>query len=66
MSKQEKVKNHLNKGKSITAIDALKLYGSFRLSAIIFNLRKEGMKITSEVMTKNGSNFAKYTLVKSE
>lgn len=64
MSKQEQVKNHLLQGKPITPLDALTLYGSFRLSAIIFNLRNQGMNIKTEPCKRNGSVFAKYSLVK--
>lgn len=41
MSKQSQVLQHLKKEKYITPVDAYKLYGSLRLSAIIFNLRQE-------------------------
>lgn len=40
------VKKHLEDGKSITPYGALTLYGSLRLSAIIFDLKKDyGMDI---------------------
>jgi hypothetical protein len=50
MKKQEsqlkKVKSHLLSGRSITPIDALNLYGSFRLAALVHVLRhQEGMDI---------------------
>ena len=37
------VRDHLQRGKTITPLEALREYGSLRLSAIIFNLKKEGM-----------------------
>lgn len=42
------IRAHLLKGKHITQLDALRLYGALRLSAIIFDLRKEGMDIVTE------------------
>lgn len=48
MSKKKIVENHLNEGKTITSMEAFEKYGITRLSAIIFNLRKEGMVILAE------------------
>jgi hypothetical protein len=42
-----KVKIHLMNKKSITSWDAITLYRATRLSAIIFNLRRQGMNIVS-------------------
>lgn len=41
MTKQQAVLNHLKKYRNITPLEALKEYGSMRLGAIIFNLRKD-------------------------
>ena len=35
-------------GKSITQLEALSLYGCLRLSAVIFDLREEGLPIVTE------------------
>ena len=40
-SQANKVKKYLEAGNSITPIDALKMFGSFRLAAIICNLKKD-------------------------
>ena len=42
------VRQHLLEGKSITQLEALNLCGSLRLSAIIFDLREEGLPIITE------------------
>lgn len=42
------VRAWLLKGRSITPLEALNLCGSMRLSAIIFDLRKEGLPIVTE------------------
>ena len=61
VSKQSKVLAHLISGKTITPIQALELYGSFRLGALIFNLRADGHKINTEIA--KGSGHAIYSYV---
>lgn len=46
----------------ITPIEALNLYGCFRLSAIIYKIKKMGYKIHTELVVKDRKNFAKYSL----
>ena len=58
-TKQEKVLTHLQNYGSITPLEALEKYGSFRLGALIFNLRKEGHDIETNIVPKKG--YAKYT-----
>ena len=41
MTKKQAVLNHLLKFKKITPMEALREYGSMRLGAIIFDLRKK-------------------------
>ena len=47
-SQKKLIRKHLLSGKHITQLDALKLYGALRLSAIVFDLRKEGLPIVME------------------
>lgn len=47
-SQKAMVRSHLLDGKPITQLEALKLYGSLRLSAIIYDLRDEGIPIEME------------------
>ena len=61
ISKQSKVLAHLVSGKSITPIEALELYGSFRLGALIFNLRADGHNIKTDLI--KGTGHAKYSYV---
>ena len=58
------VRKHLNKGKSITSLQAFKMANPItRLSSIIHRLRGEGMKIkTVWEVSKKGKRFAKYEL----
>lgn len=39
--------SYLQKGKSLTAMDALKLFGCFRLAARVSDLKEMGEKIVS-------------------
>ena len=41
MTKKQAILNHLKKFKKITPLEALKEYGSMRLGAVIFELRKQ-------------------------
>jgi hypothetical protein len=63
-SQNNRILQHLKKGKPITPIDALNLYGCFRLSARIKDLRDEGHNIKTKPVTKNGKTFASYTMEK--
>ncbi len=54
------IKQHLEDGNTITPIDALNLFGCFRLSARIKNLRDQGMDIVTNRITKGGKTFASY------
>lgn len=53
---------HLKAGKEITPIDALNLYGCFRLGARIYDLRQQGHRITRRMVTENGKTFAAYRM----
>lgn len=53
----------MQRGNSITPIDALSRFGCFRLSAIIYSLKDEGHTFSREMIkNKHGNHFAKYTL----
>lgn len=50
-SQNKQLKAWLESGKSITPLDALNLFGSFRLVARIFNLKNDyGMNIKTEMI----------------
>ncbi|HRH83615.1 MAG TPA: helix-turn-helix domain-containing protein [Bacteroidia bacterium] len=54
------IKNHLRKGKKITALMALNKYGCLRLAARINDLRMNGEKIKTNMVYKNHKTFAEY------
>lgn len=47
MTQKQAVLNHLLSGKELSSIEVINLYRVTRLSAIIFNLKKEGYIINS-------------------
>jgi hypothetical protein len=58
------IKGWLLNGYSITQLDALNMFGCFRLSARIANLREEGLDILTEMVNVNDKRIAKYYLNK--
>lgn len=65
-SQISRVKRHLIGGKSITPIEALNLFGAFRLSHIIYVLRKEGYNIKTDLINDGIRRYAKYSLINEE
>jgi len=71
LTKTKMVKNHLERGETITSLDAIQLYGATRLSSIIFNLRQRGLDIATLPTTitdrfGNSTTFAKYRLLNTD
>ena len=66
-SQNKQIKAWLESGKSLTPLDALALFNSFRLGARVFDLKNDyGMNIKTEMVDANGKRFARYSLVKEE
>lgn len=63
MSQTTQIRNYLNKGRSLTPLQALDKFNCFRLAARIADLRNEGMNIkTTNLKLKSGKTVAKYHL----
>ena len=62
MNKTAAVQLHLIENGKITSWEAIQKYGATRLSSIIFNLRKRGMNIETEMI----GHYAIYTYKKDE
>lgn len=61
-----KILLHLEKHKTITPLEALGVYGIFRLAARIWELRKIGKRIETIHMTdENGKPYARYVLTRA-
>jgi len=64
MNQEDMTLEALQKGE-LTAIDALKKFGCFRLAARIYRLRQSGHKIEKRMQRLgNGKNIAVYSLEK--
>ena len=58
------IKAHLDEGHSITAFEALKLFGCFRLASRMHELKESGYPFMKEmVKLDNGRSIACYTKV---
>lgn len=56
-----KVLNHLTKRKSISPLEALHIYGIYRLAACIHELRKIGIQINTVMKADaSGHHYARY------
>ena len=67
-SKTQDVLNHLKNHGSISQREAVKYYNLYRLSSVIYSLRKRGYEIESEIVPFKSeygikSNFAIYHLI---
>lgn len=63
-SQNEMVLHHLQSGRSLSPLEALERYGIFRLGARCYDLKKQGHKIVTNIVTKNQKRFAEYKLEK--
>lgn len=69
MTQEQAVRNHIINNGSITQAQAVRLYGCYRLSARIYDMRKDGYEIATQYKTgKNrfgyASVYANYVLLK--
>lgn len=68
INQRKVVLNHLQVHKTITSMEAFSLYGATRLSAIIFDLRKSGYNIITNMLVMknrygNTVSYAEYELI---
>lgn len=57
-----KIREALERGETLTPLDALNRFGCFRLGARIYDLKKEGMTITKEMVERGDTMVAEYRL----
>ena len=63
MTQEELILTHLKSGRSITPLEALELYGCFRLASRISDLKKKyPLKIEKTMVGNNGKKFASYSI----
>lgn len=61
MTQNAMILKHL-KTSNISPMEALELYGCFRLASRINDLRQDGLDIETIMTTRNGKTFASYKL----
>ena len=64
--KTEAIKKHLLSGKRLTSLDAVKLFGTIKLTTRISEMRRDGLKINDEwlVNKKTKSRYKSYWIKK--
>lgn len=63
VAQKKQIAVYLLAGNSITQMDALRMFGCFRLASRINDLRNEGYDIATErVVTSNGKRVASYRM----
>lgn len=64
MTQKQTILRHMRNNNHITPLEAVGLYGIFRLAARIFELRGDGNEIDTKVVTSpTGLPYARYSLV---
>ena len=58
----KQILEYMEKTGSITPIQALEYFGCMRLQARIYDLRKKGYIIETDIVHLNGKHFARYNL----
>lgn len=61
-SQQDKIIDYLATGRSITPLQALSRFGCMRLGARIYQLKKDGHRIQTDMVRRKGKTFASYRL----
>lgn len=61
-SQNSRILRYLMEGKSLTPLQALKLFDTWSLSSRISDLIKEGFPIVTTMVTRKKKRFARYTL----
>ena len=64
-TQNQMIREHLEAGHKITPLEALNMFGCFRLGARIADLKKQGMHIETEIVhdKSTGKHWASYHLV---
>ena len=63
MTKIDKIEAVLKAGKKVTPLTAIQICGAMRLAALIFDLKKRGLKITTTIrQDTQGNDYAEYRM----
>ena len=62
IAQNDLILEHLLRGRTLTPLEALELYGCLRLAARVKNLRDDGYKIKTETRRLGRKRWAEYSL----
>jgi hypothetical protein len=62
MTQTKEIQAHLEAGLTLTSLQALDLYGCFRLAARILDLREAGLDVHMRMVLNNDKRYAEYSL----
>ena len=62
MTQTQWVKHQLKRGRSLTALDALRGCGCLRLAARVLELKQSGLRIKSKRVARGEKHCAEYSL----
>jgi len=62
MTQTQQIRQWLEQGNTLTPLDALEVFGCFRLAARINELRKDGLDIEMTKERKGSKSYARYRL----
>ncbi len=65
-SQNKQIAQHLQSGKKITPLGALRLFNCLRLGARIYEIKKTGLDVKTTLVTRNNKTFAEYKLNQNE
>jgi len=64
-SQNNQIAQHLKEGKTLTALEALRNFGTLRLAARIHNLKGQGYNVEKTIVsTLSGKRIAQYSIKK--
>lgn len=66
MSQTQQILDYLLTGNAITPIEALNLFGCFRLSARCFDIREIGIDVKTKTINTGKKSYASYYLEQKE
>jgi hypothetical protein len=64
MTQNTAILKHLQRGRTLTPLQALSKFDCWALSSRTSDLKKMGYDVRKDLVTKGGKTFAKYYLVK--
>ena len=63
-SQATRILGHLASGKAITPLQALSRFGCLRLGARVYELKRRGHRIATDIVSKGGKRVAEYRLAR--